>query len=69
MPRIKPSASPEYIVGQNGAKKAIILSIKEYDAILERMEDLADANDLLRAEREATSFIPYDQFRKAWLAD
>jgi hypothetical protein len=38
-------------------------------AILDLIEDLEDSNDLLKAEREATSFIPYDQFRKTWLTD
>jgi len=37
--------------------------------MLESLEDLEDANDLLKAEREATSFTPYEKFRKSWLKD
>jgi hypothetical protein len=61
--------SPEYIVSRKGTKKAVVLSLKEYESIVELIEDLEDSNDLLRAEREATSFIPYDTFRKTWLSD
>lgn len=46
-----------------------LLGKYEYENIMELIEDLEDANDLLKAEREATSFVPYDKFRKAWLKD
>ncbi|MBC8393447.1 MAG: hypothetical protein H8E17_12885 [Deltaproteobacteria bacterium] len=69
MPRLNQTIRPEYIISQKGQKKAVVLGLKEYAAILDRIEDLEDANDLLKAEREANSFIPYDQFRKTWLTD
>ena len=34
---------------------------------MELIEDLEDVNNLLRAEREAVSFIPYDKFSGQWL--
>lgn len=61
------TVKPEYIINKKGSKKAVVLSLREYENIVELIEDLEDANDLLRAEREATSFIPYDKFRRAWL--
>ena len=61
------TVKPEYIINKSGNKKAVVLSLKEYENIIELIGDLEDANDLLRAEREATSFIPYDRFRKTWL--
>ena len=57
------NVKPEYIVN----KKAVILSIREYESIIEWIEDMEDANDLLRAEREADSFVPYDKFRSDWI--
>jgi len=69
MPRLNQKIRPEYIISQKGQKKAVVLGLKEYEAILDRIEDLEDANDLLKAERKATSFVPYDQFRKTWLSD
>jgi PHD/YefM family antitoxin component YafN of YafNO toxin-antitoxin module len=67
MHKVVENVKPEFIVNKKGNKKAVILSLKEYENILELLEDFEDANDLLRAEREATSFIPYDNFRKTWL--
>jgi PHD/YefM family antitoxin component YafN of YafNO toxin-antitoxin module len=67
MHKVVENVKPEFIVNKKGNKKAFILSLKEYENILELLEDFEDANDLLRAEREATSFIPYDNFRKTWL--
>jgi PHD/YefM family antitoxin component YafN of YafNO toxin-antitoxin module len=61
------NVKPEYIVNKKGNKKAVILSIREYESIIEWIEDLEDANDLLRAEREADSFVPYDKFRSDWI--
>lgn len=61
------TAKPKYLVDDKGHKKAVMLNLKEYEHIIEMLEDLEDANDLLRAEREATSFTPYEKFRKNWL--
>lgn len=61
------NVKPQYIINKKGNKKAVILNLKEYEKLLELLEDFEDTNDLLRAEREATSFIPYDSFRKTWL--
>lgn len=58
---------PEYIINKKGKKKSVIIGLKEYENILELIEDLEDANDLLRAEKEAISFTPYENFRKKWL--
>jgi hypothetical protein len=32
------------------------------------MEDIEDANDLLKAKIEAKEFVPYDQFRETFLS-
>jgi PHD/YefM family antitoxin component YafN of YafNO toxin-antitoxin module len=67
MQSIVEKTKPKYLIDEKGNKKAVVLDIKEYKSIMELIEDLEDANDLLRAERKATSFIPYDKFRKTWL--
>jgi len=58
---------PKYLVDEKGNKKAVVLNFKEYENIMELIEDLEDANDILKAEREAISFTPYEKFRKTWL--
>jgi PHD/YefM family antitoxin component YafN of YafNO toxin-antitoxin module len=69
MARSIEALQPEYIVTRKGNKKAVILTLKEYESMMELIEDLEDSNDLLRAEREATSFVPYEEFRKTWIED
>lgn len=69
MQNIAEKAKPKYLIDETGHKKAVMLNIKEYNHIMELIEDLEDANDLLRAEREATAFTPYEKFRKKWLKD
>jgi prevent-host-death family protein len=61
------SAKTKFIIDEKGRKKAVVLDLKEYKNLMETIEDLEDTNDLLRAEREATDFIPYERFRKNWL--
>jgi len=69
MQSVSETVKPKYLVDEKGQKKAVVLSLKEYENIMELIEDLEDANDLLKAEREATSFTPYERFRKTWLKD
>jgi hypothetical protein len=59
MPRSIEAFQPAYIVSRKGNKKVVILTIKEDETMMELIEDLKDSNDLLRAEREAASFVPY----------
>lgn len=69
MQSVSETVKPKYLVDEKGHKKAVVLSLKEYETIMELIEDLEDANDLLKAEQEATSFTPYEKFRKTWLKD
>ena len=56
MQGVTETVKPKYLIDEKGNKKAIVLSIKDYENIMELLEDLEDANDLLKAEREAASF-------------
>lgn len=58
---------PKFITDGKGHKTAVVINLKDYENLLEFIEDLEDANDLLKAEREAKEFIPYNEFRKKWL--
>ncbi|HEY2988905.1 MAG TPA: hypothetical protein VGL11_14325 [Candidatus Binatia bacterium] len=56
----------QFVTDPRGRKK-ILLDIKTYRKLLATVEDLEDTNELLKAEREAKGFVPYDQFRKTFL--
>lgn len=69
MPGVTETIKPKYLVDEKGHKKSVVLSLKEYKNIMELIEDLEDVNDLLKAEREASAFTPYEKFRETWLKD
>lgn len=52
---------------QDSHKTAVVINLKDYNNLLEFIEDLEDANDLLRAEKKAKGFTPYEKFRQRWL--
>lgn len=54
---------PKYVVDEKGRKTAVVLSIKDYRALMQRLEDLEDALDLDHAVETATSFRPYYEIR------
>ena len=54
---------PKYVVNEKGRKTAVVLSIKDYRALMQRLEDLEDALDLDRAVETATGFREYSEIR------
>lgn len=60
-------SKPEFVTDRKGRKKGVLLDIKSYQKLLSDLKDLEDTNDLLKAERGAKGFVPYDQFRKTFL--
>lgn len=58
---------PKYLIDEKGNKKAVVMDIKDYQNLMEFIEDLEDSRDLLKAEKKATGFTPYEKFRKEWL--
>jgi PHD/YefM family antitoxin component YafN of YafNO toxin-antitoxin module len=59
--------SPRYIVDEKGVKTAVVIDFSDYNKMMEFIEDLEDATDLLKAELEAIEFTPYEEFRNRWL--
>ena len=64
---MKTNLKPRYITNDKGKKTSVILNIRDYENLLEYLEDLEDANDLLKAERIAAGFIPYETFQRKFL--
>ncbi|CAN5766409.1 hypothetical protein BH20VER1_BH20VER1_06950 [soil metagenome] len=52
---------PEYIV-KNGKATAVILSIKEYEALIERAEDAQDAKWLRERRKKPMTFRKLDEY-------
>lgn len=44
--------------------EAVILSIEKYNELLERLEDLGDSLDLLKAKTESEDTVPLEEAKK-----
>ncbi len=62
---MKTRLKPQFITDEKGKKTSVIIHLKDYKNLIEYLED---AHDLLKAEREAVDFIPYDMFQRKMLA-
>ena len=60
---------PKYVVDEKGRKTAVVLSIKDYRALMQRLEDLEDALYLDRAVETATGFRAYTEIREELQVD
>ena len=57
-----PLKKETYIVDKRGKKKAVIIDMKEYQKLLERLEDLEDIKYV--KEHIAEESIPYETVRR-----
>ena len=55
--------SPKYVIDKKGNKKAILLDIKEYSRLINRLEELEDALDLTQAVKAGREFRDYHEIR------
>jgi hypothetical protein len=58
------TSSVKYLVDKKGKKRAILLDIKEYQRLLQRLEALEDALDLDEAVASAKGFRDYRDIQK-----
>ena len=64
---MKMGLKPSYVTNEKGKKTSVIIPLRDYENMIDSLDDLEDACDLLKAEREATGFIPYQKFREKFL--
>ncbi len=53
----------KFLVNANGKPTAVVLEIKSYRWLLQRLEDLEDALELDKARRAAKALRPYKEIR------
>jgi hypothetical protein len=56
-------ASPRFVVDVKGQRKSVLLSMGDYERLLQRLEDLEDAVALDEAVRSAQGFRDYSDVR------
>lgn len=54
----------KYVVDSKGKKTAVILPVKEYESMLQELEDLRDAQLVDELESSAEGFISLEELRK-----
>ncbi|GEM_PF-621849 len=57
---IEDTVKPQFIVDQKGKKKAVVLSIKEYEELLEDLEDLS-----ILAKRRGEPTVPWEDVKES----
>ena len=55
---------PKYVVDEKGKKESVVLSLEDYEDLLEQLEDLEAGLALDNAADEATKFINLDEVEK-----
>ena len=58
MPDKPLTIEPKYVVDKDGLRSEVVLSVQDYQALLERMENLEDALALDEAIRTGKGFVP-----------
>ncbi len=67
--KIMATTDTKYLVDSKGRKKAVLLNIKEYSRLLDRLEELQDTLDLDEAVRNAQEFREYREIREELLKE
>ena len=57
------SGEPFLLVSRSRVR-AVLMGISQYDALLERLEDLGDSLDILRAKAEGEATRPLEEYLK-----
>lgn len=57
------SVKPKYLVDEQGKRTAVVLSMRDYRKLLQRLEELEDALDLDEAVEAAKGFREYNEIR------
>ena len=63
------TTNTKYLVDSRGRKTAVLLNIKEYSRLLDRLEELQDTLDLDEAVRNTLEFRDYREIREELLKE
>jgi len=55
---------PQYVVDDRGERRGVLLTLEEYQRLLDALEDRLDAADLDEAVLAGEGFVPYDEVRE-----
>ena len=61
--------NPEYVVDDKQNRKSVILSLSEWERVLEELEELDDIRDYDEAKTGSQDAIPIKQAAREWLIE
>lgn len=61
--------NPQYLVDEKGEKTSALLSIKEYQMLMQRLEDLEDMLEMDIAVQTETDFRDYQDIRDEFIKE
>ena len=61
MGKIVPKIKPKFVLDENGDHSAVLIGIREYEKLLEYLEDVEDTLAYLKRRHEKS--IPYNEVR------
>lgn len=61
--------NPQYLIDDKGQKTSVLLSIKEYQHLMQRLEDLEDMLEMDVAVQTETDFRDYQDIRADLIKD
>ena len=54
---------PRFVIDENGEKSAVLLSIQEYNELVDALEELADSSDFAKAKESSRKLISTNELR------
>jgi PHD/YefM family antitoxin component YafN of YafNO toxin-antitoxin module len=55
---------PHFVIDEYGKKSAVLLNIREYERLLETLEDLSDSSDFAKAKKTSRKLISTSELRQ-----
>ncbi len=56
--------APKYVVDKGGRKREVLLTVRDYEKLMQELEDLRDALELEDRARTVKQLVPYEEVRK-----
>lgn len=66
--KTKKRSRPKYLVDDRGRRTGVLLTIGEYDELMQAAEDLADLQAAHEARAEGGESLPWEKVKAGWRA-
>ena len=64
-----PTSGSEVLYDEKGKKSGIVIKVKNFEKLMEELEDLHDLNMIYKRKKEKSKSVPYEEVRKKLFGD